>query len=134
MLVGFSLVAVFTIALVLIRTVTKSSDLEAALARARETGEVAPLADVIAEMPDDRQPTEWNQALDDLWQSYHREEAAQLVVEAARRSDATILQYWMQQVVQVEPRIADAVFTDNFLETHFDPEVASRCGSSGCCG
>ena len=78
--------------------------------------------------------TSWDNALSELWRGYHRQTAALLVVEAAARSDADIIQYWIGQVLQVEPDIARATFSQEFLETHFQPEVASKCGRRGCCG
>ena len=77
--------------------------------------------------------TGWDNALTELWRTYHRQTAALLVVEAAARSDADIIQYWIGQVIQVEPEIARETFTQEFLETHFNPDVASRCGRKGCC-
>ncbi len=133
MLVGFTFAAIAAISLLLIQIANRSSALEDALARARDTGEVEPVARALASDAEDDQATEWNEVIDDLWQSYHREEAARLVVEAVDYTDATILQYWMREIMQVEPDIANKVFDEDFLEEHFDPEVASRCGSSGCC-
>ena len=116
------------------RTALQSSQLERAMQRARQQGEVEPVAEAIAEMPADKQPAQFDQAIGKLWQGYARREAAELVVASMRRSDATILQYWAKQVLEVEPAIASEVFTEEFLAEHFRPEVAERCGSSCGCG
>lgn len=110
------------------------SQLESALSEAHSSGELDGVVEAVQAAPADKRPTKWDHAIDQLWQAYNRETAAELVVEAAERSDATILQYWIQQVLEVEPRIADEVFSEEFLADHYDPAVASRCGKSGCCG
>lgn len=122
------------IALFLVRIARQSSRLSDALQQAQQSGDLQPVVRAVESAPEDDRPTQWDQAIGALWQAYARREAAQLVVEAAERSEATILQYWIQQVLQVEPDIASEVFTDEFLQRHFKPEVAARCGKSGCCG
>jgi hypothetical protein len=112
----------------------RGSALSRALKHARKTGEVADLAEVIATSPDKGQATRWDHAINSLWQGYSREAATLLVVEAATRSDADIVQYWIGQILQVEPEFAGQHFSEDFLAEHFEPEVASRCGRKGCCG
>ena len=90
-----------------------------ALAQWQRTGDLAPA---------------WDQAIKALWQGYEREAAARLTVEAAQRCDAKIIQYWMKQIMEIEPGIASRVFTQAFLDAHFNPEVAASCGRCGSCG
>lgn len=116
------------------RIALESSNLESAIDDALDGDDVEPIVDAVTAAPEDKQPTHWDYALGQLWQAYAREQAAELVMRAAEESDATILQYWIQQVIQVEPAIARDVFTDAFLAEHFEPDVAARCGKSGCCG
>ena len=121
------------IALFLGRTATETSRVSEAIAQTRQTGEVDGLVAVVEAHPPDKQATKWDHVIGELWQAYARREAARLVVEAAERSEATILQYWIRQVLEVEPDIAEEVFSDAFLEEHFRPDVAARCGKScGC--
>jgi hypothetical protein len=121
------------IALFLGRTATETSQVSDAIARARQTGEIDGLVEIVEAHPPDKRATKWDHVLGELWQAYARREAAKLVVEAAQRSDDTILQYWIRQVLEVEPDIAQEVFTEAFLEEHFRPDVAARCGKScGC--
>lgn len=115
------------------RMALESSQLDAALSEAHSSGELDAVVEAVQAAPAEKRPTKWDYAIDQLWQAYARETAAELVVEAAERSDATILQYWIQQILEVEPRIADDVFSEEFLAEHYDPQVASRCGKSGCC-
>ena len=42
-----------------------------------------------------------------------------------------IAQYWIQQALQVEPAMAKRSFTQEFLDTYFQPEVAAKCGQVG---
>lgn len=76
----------------------------------------------------------WDQAITTLWQSYHRETAARLVVEAAKRSDAPVVQYWIKRFQEVEPEIASEQFSDEFLAAYYQPQVAAKCGRGCGCG
>lgn len=116
------------------RLASKSKQLDAAIDSMRRSGTPSPVVAVISQAPEDERPNLWNQAISKLWQTYDRREAAELVVEAVQTSDATILQYWMNQILEVEPDIASEVFDQAFIDEHYDPDVASRCGPSGCCG
>lgn len=113
---------------------TRATTMSSVLGRARKTGEVEAIVSLIEKMSSERQPTGWNHAIESLWRSYHRETAALLIVQGALRHDADILQYWIQQTMMVEPEIAEAHFTPEFLQTCFRPQVAASCGRSGCCG
>ena len=104
-----------------------------AMAAAR-AGDVGPLVATIEASATSDRATRWDSAISELWSGYHREPAALLVVAAAERSDDDIVQYWIGQVLQVEPEIAQLTFSPEFLATHFRPDIASRCGRKGCCG
>jgi hypothetical protein len=104
------------------------------LDRAHRTGELAGLVAVIAASPVHQQPTLWDQAIGSLWNEYARETATRLVMEAAARSDAAIVQFWINKVMEVEPEIAFTFFTEDFLASYFRPEIAAQCGRRGCCG
>jgi hypothetical protein len=111
----------------------RGTKLGRALKQARKTGEIGELARIIAASPEKGQETRWDHAITTLWQGYAREPATLLVVEAATESNADIVQYWIGQVLQVEPELAQAHFSEEFLAEHFQPEVASKCGRKGCC-
>ena len=75
----------------------------------------------------------WDQAITNLWQSYHRETGARLVVEAAKRTDAPVVQYWIRRFQEVEPEIAGEHFSEEFLTAYYRRDVAAKCGRScGC--
>jgi hypothetical protein len=105
-----------------------------ALAHAHRSGDVAPLADAMRQVPEGARPTKWDFVIGSMWRAYRREQAAVLVVAATAQTDADIVQYWIKQVIEVEPEIAQSVFTPQFLSEHFKPEIAQRCGKRGCCG
>ena len=100
---------------------------------ALKTGELGPLLESIESSVGDRATT-WDKHISTLWNAYERETAAKLVVEGARSCDADILQYWIRQVIEVEPEIATETFTPEFLEACFNADAANRCGRKGCCG
>lgn len=122
------------VALMLWRLASQAKQLEAALNSMRQGGSPSPVLAVVSQAPDDKRPDLLNQAISGLWQSYDRRKAALLVKEAVQVSNATVLQYWMNQVLEVEPDIAEDVFDQAFIDQHYNPEVAERCGPSGCCG
>ncbi len=104
-----------------------------AMNKARQTGEVAGVVAVVEAAPEKKHPNMWDQAIGTLWQEYHREAALALMVAAARRSDAPVIQFWLKNAMEVEPELADQQFSDDFLEDYFRSDVASRCGRVSCC-
>lgn len=111
-----------------------STGLDRALKQVRTTGEVAAVIAAVEGAPESKRATMWDQAIGSLWREYRRPEAIQLMIAGARRSDAPILQYWLQNAMDVEPELAEEFFTEEFLETYFRPLVAASCGRVGCCG
>lgn len=111
----------------------RPSRLEAGLDRARKTGEVAGVVAAIEELPEGRHPNLWDQTIGSLWQEYHRPAALSLMMAAAVRSEAPIIQYWLKQALEVEPALAEEVFGQEFVDQYFQPQVAASCGRAGCC-
>lgn len=112
----------------------RGNKLGRALNHAHRSGEVTELAQVILSSGDKGQDTRWDHAIGSLWKGYARQPATLLVIEAAKHSGADIVQYWIGQVLQVEPELAEEHFSEELLAAHFKPEVASSCGRKGCCG
>ena len=110
----------------------RPNPLERALARAKATGDLESLLAHVQAAPKHSQPDLWDQAITRLWQRYERDLAARVLVAAAPRSDAKIIQHWLRQVLEIEPEIAQARFDEAFLMAHFKPDVASQCGRCGC--
>ena len=134
MLIAFGTATALAVVFFLARMASQGAKLGDAIAQTRRTESPGPVVEFVEQAPEEKRPAMWDQAIGDLWNAYAREEAAALVMAAARRSDATILQYWIRQVLEVEPEIAERMFPESFLRTHFKPKVAARCGKSGCCG
>lgn len=94
--------------------------------------DVAGLVAVINGRPAAAQPTALNQIVRRLWEAYERPLAARLVREMALGlGSASITQYWIKQVIEVEPQVADEVFDPDFLADHYRPDVARTCGAVG---
>ena len=95
-----------------------------------------PLVEHVSETPEgDARGTAANHAIKRLWEAYERPLATQLLVAIAPDiADNTILQYWIKQVMEVEPDLAGEHFDMTFLRTYFDPMVARGCGSGCGCG
>lgn len=119
------------VAVAVVNTKTKNG-LARGLVQARATGDVSGLVAAIQASPESSRPTLWDQAIGALWGEYAREAATSLIMAGAQRSDASILQYWIKQVMEVEPEIAEAYFDEEFLANHYHPQVAASCGRCGC--
>jgi hypothetical protein len=100
--------------------------------QAAKKGDITPILDAIARKSDDARPTAFNHAIRRLWDRYERPLAVRLVKELAERhGSSTIAQYWLRQVITVEPRMAKESFSQEFLTAHYQPEVAAKCGNVG---
>ena len=122
------------VGLVILFRVLSPSRLQAALKKARSSGEVAGIVAAIEEAPEKKHPNLWDQTIGTLWQEYHREAALALMMAAAIRSEAPIVQYWLKRALEVEPELCQEIFTEDFLSEYFRPDVAAKCGRTGCCG
>lgn len=109
-----------------------SSELEKALKIARATGSVTAVIAAVETAPEGRHPTLWDQAIGTLWREYRREEAFEVMIAAAQRSEASIVQYWLKNAMEVEPEMAAEKFDEEFLMKYFKPSVAASCGRCGC--
>jgi len=106
--------------------------LDKAVGKALEAGDVGPIIKAIDALGPGQRTSAFNHAIRNLWDRYDREMAMPLIKELAERhGDALIAQYWMKQSLEVEPQIARAVLTREFLEQHFKPDLAARCGPVG---
>ncbi len=133
MIILVLLIAGGVVATVAVVLSSKSKNgLARSLVRARATGEVGGLVAAIEASPAASRATLWDQAIGALWADYAREAATHLIMAGAQRSDADILQYWIQRVMEVEPEIAHEFFSDDFLTVYFRPQVAAGCGKCGC--
>ena len=98
-------------------------------AKQKDTG---PILEAISKMDAGVRPSAYNRAIRRLWDGYQRPLAAEVVVELAKNhGDANIAQYWIKQVLTVEPQTAKDKFSKEFLHNHYQPEVAAQCGQAG---
>jgi hypothetical protein len=99
-------------------------------ARGQDPG---PVLRAAAALPVGRRSAFFHAAIGELWASWNRPLAARLVREyAILCPDEKLCQYWLQQVLQVEPVVAREAFDPDFLTAVYRPEVAKSCcqGSS----
>lgn len=129
---------IFWIALIVLVVVAAAAwklmipSMNGVIAEAKDKGEVRPVVEQVERLRAAARPTAYNHAIRQLWDGYERELAVELVKELARRhSEAMISQYWIKQVMQVEPKLAGDRFSREFLEAYYQPEVASQCGPVG---
>ena len=94
--------------------------------------DVSPVVQRVVETPETARPTAFDQAVNSLWTRYERGLAAKLVHGAAPSlGTASIAQYWIRQVMEVEPEIGNSVFDEEFLRAVYQPERAAKCGRFG---
>lgn len=134
MIIEFALAAGAFGAFFVFMSRVKALTLPSVVAKAQGAGDFSAVVAFIDAYPEAGQGTQWDQAIGQLWQAYAREDAARLIVEAAQRSEAPVVQYWIRQVLEIEPEIAEAHFSAEFMAEYFRPEVALACGKGCGCG
>lgn len=97
--------------------------------RAAESGSVDGLVEAAGTLPYKRRSRFFQAAISWLWNNWQRPLAAQLSVHFAKQHGAEkITQFWVRQVMEVEPLTAQKTFDKRFLEQYYRPEVAKQCG------
>jgi hypothetical protein len=126
-----ALIAAFAVAAFLLWRLS-SPPLRAALERARGERRVDAVVDAIERIRPAARTSHYNHAIRQLWDDYDRSLAIELVRElASRYPESLVAQYWLRQALQVEPELANRLLSREFLESHYAPEVAARCGPVG---
>jgi len=106
-------------------------NIQSALDRAVEAEDIVSLVETIKKESAPRRSLLFQQSISFLWENWQRPLAVKLVKEFAREhSGEKICQYWLKQVLEVEPRVAGRELDKKFLEVHFRPDVASCCGKT----
>ena len=106
--------------------------LPAVVDRAARSGEVGPLLAAIRKLTPAARPAAYNLAIRRLWDSWERDLAMQVVRELAEdHADQPVAQYWLRQALTLEPETAKRFLDDAFVDGHYDPAVAARCGPVG---
>ena len=106
--------------------------LDKVVGQAAKQNDTGPISEAIAKMNAGARPSAYNRAIRRLWDGYQRPLATELVVELAKNhGDSNIAQYWIRQVMTVEPQMAKEKFSQEFIREHYQPEVAAKCGQVG---
>ena len=99
---------------------------------ARKAKDPSPLVDELAKKDEPARPTSFNKTFQLLWEAYDRDLAAQfLKASMPLMADARIVQYWIKQIMEVEPEISQEVFDTEFLTRFYRPDIAASCGRFG---
>ncbi len=95
---------------------------------AAEKQETGLILEAIGQLRESARPAGYHRAIRRLWDRYNRPLAAELVKELAKsHAEIPIAQYWLKQVITVEPALAKSKFTKKFLRTYYQPEIAAKC-------
>ena len=126
----FIIIAVILVGVVAWRFMIPS--LAGVISAAREQRDIKPIIEAVSKIRESARPTAYNHAIRQLWDAYERELAIELVKELARNHhESLIAQYWLKQVLQVEPKLATKAMSREFLNRYYRPEVAAQCGPVG---
>lgn len=102
------------------------------IARALALKDTAALVDRLDKVGAATRPDAYNRAIKRLWDGYERALALQLVRRLAElHRDCRIAQYWLSQAQSVEPGLSRQFLDPQFLEAHYQPQVAATCGHVG---
>ena len=124
-----SILAVFFMAFFFIAL---SNALDRSVRAAIEVGRIQPITEVIDRKGQGARPGMYHRAIKLLWGAGHREMATDLIrLLAQHHAEELIAQYWLQQAMTVEPALARNRLGEDFLKTHFRPDLASQCGPAG---
>jgi len=106
--------------------------LDKAVKESIDSQDISPLVTAINKRPINSRPAAFNHAIKRMWDAFQRPMAIQLVKELVKDyGNKPIAQYWIKQVLQIEPRMAKKSFSKRFLQTYYRPELASKCGPVG---
>ncbi|NMB75129.1 MAG: hypothetical protein GYA21_08360 [Myxococcales bacterium] len=102
------------------------------VARYQRTGDVAPLLARIRSRRPAARPAAFDLAIKTMWNAYQRELCPPLIRELAKdHTREPVAQYWLSQLMQVEPKMAREHLDQNFVSRFFLPDLAARCGRAG---
>ncbi len=94
--------------------------------------DISPLMVAIASLPMKKRPSFFQQAIEMLWNGWHRVLAAELIREfVTMHPDDRLGHYWIQKVLEVEPEAAEEVLDDDFIENFYRQDLAATCGPAG---
>lgn len=109
-----------------------NNPMERAVGRALKAQNATPLLEHIEALAPDAQPNMYHRAIGRLWSGHERNMAVEVIRHlVVNHPDEKISQYWLNQVLTVEQRLARENFTEDFLSRYFNPKVASQCGPAG---
>lgn len=99
---------------------------------AKEKNDITPIVEAVDQLKPSAQPAAYNHAIRRIWDDYERPLAITLVKELARKHHSTLIaQYWLKQVMQVEPQMAREQIDKEFFEKYYQAELAAQCGPVG---
>ncbi len=91
--------------------------------------DIQPIMEAVAQLPGRRRSFFFQRSIEILWHKWERELATHLIIQyATLHPDEKLSQYWIQQVLELEPKTAKRAFSTSFLDTYYQPDVASACG------
>lgn len=97
--------------------------------QAEKSQDLSPVLQAAAALPLAARSAFFHDAIGYLWKNWQRPLAARLAREyASQCPDETLCQYWLKQVLEVEPTVARDTFDEGFLAGFYRPEVAKKCG------
>jgi hypothetical protein len=122
-------VALFVVVILALLTFKRRQSAQRYVDIAIRTGDIAPIVEAAEPLPQRQRSLFFQDAISLLWNNWQRRMAAQVVREfAARHYQEKIAQFWLRQVLEVEPETAGEILDEKFLSNYYQPSVAATCG------
>lgn len=117
------------VALVVLYLATSGPSVVSLVQKAKKEESVEPILKAAKGLSPKRRSYFFQQSIELLWRSYERELATEVLREfVAMHPDEKICQYWLDQALEHEGRMARRVLGRQFLDTYYRPDVAATCG------
>ena len=106
----------------------RSSAAVKAAKKAANAEDLAPLLQALDGVGEAGRSAFFQRAIGWLWDNWQRPLAVKLIREFGQRySDQKICQFWLRQVLEVEPLLAQQHLDESFMKSFYHPEVAKTC-------
>lgn len=126
-------VAVVSVLLIFLLVSMKSQDkVSQCVGEAIASKSISALVMEGQKLEESAQPSFFLQSIEQLWNRWHRDLAAELVRDFVLMfPEEKLGQYWLQQILEIEPEIAEKLLYQEFLEVYYKPTIAAGCGAVG---
>ena len=118
-------IGIAIVALILIKR--RPDPLSEATQAAIESAKLDKLIEYLQSLPERARIGAYDKAIKEMWRAYERPLAIRLVKHlGVHHHESSTAQYWIRNVLEVEPELARKSFNKKFLEEHLDIDALIR--------